>query len=545
MWTLTPSQLTSSTNDSRVDLFWFFVVCGVSLFCLPLLSLSLSAGSLPSRQRSSNKPLLARALRLQQQHNNTPQLDLRIIIKTIQEEDEDSKDQATIKRQHKMPSTIPDFVLQLTTGAGAGVGCGGGGGNRNSAAADLAPIEAALNGIDARLTDEQQRELLRVHLNPILVGCVAALESLYKVENDAESKDKSNKEATVVVINSRNMNWDSDQLKERLKTLKRCCRTISRLLRSPEFARYLTLDTLTRWVLAVAPLSNNKEHLMEVLESKSLLLNALDRSLLFRALLGACKAQLARSLPARSGFGFLVKQLSKLVKRLEMQLRMWFDNQADPMTERSSEFAELTLAPILKEVDELLVAATEKKRFPSRYGECAIVIAVLADMTNSYHLSLSSFAAEVVAALVEELESLLNLLAVYAEIRGASIRNYFHLVPKGTESVSFRYVIEQKIGGTGSGSSSRAESNKENEGPEADSLVFIETPELEDFEKVDADGEVVEGDEEVGAGSGDDSAAAIDIDWIVVDETTKIPDDLSELELDWELQVSAALSYNV
>lgn len=395
----------------------------------------------------------------------------------------------------------------MTTGAGAGVGCGGGGGNRNSAAADLAPIEAALNGIDARLTDEQQRELLRVHLNPILVGCVAALESLYKVENDAESKDKSNKEATVVVINSRNMNWDSDQLKERLKTLKRCCRTISRLLRSPEFARYLTLDTLTRWVLAVAPLSNNKEHLMEVLESKSLLLNALDRSLLFRALLGACKAQLARSLPARSGFGFLVKQLSKLVKRLEMQLRMWFDNQADPMTERSSEFAELTLAPILKEVDELLVAATEKKRFPSRY-------------------------AEVVAALVEELESLLNLLAVYAEIRGASIRNYFHLVPKGTESVSFRYFIEQKIGGTGSGSSSRAESNKENEGPEADSLVFIETPELEDFEKVDADGEVVEGDEEVGAESGDDSAAAIDIDWIVVDETTKIPDDLSELELD-------------
>ncbi len=256
-----------------------------------------------------------------------------------------------------MPSTIPDFVLQLTTGAGAGCGGGGRGSSSSSSASDvLAPIEAALNGIDARLTDEQQRELLRVHLNPILVGCVAALESLYKGENGGSA----------LVEDS---NHHSNNKEKCLNTLKRCCRTISRLLRSPEFAHHLTLDTLTRWVLAVAPLSNNKDHLMEVLESKSLLLNALDRSLLFRALLAACKAQLARSLPARSGFGFLVKQLSKLVKRLELTLRMWFDNQADPNAERSSEFAELALAPILKEVDELLVAATEKKRFPSRYGK--------------------------------------------------------------------------------------------------------------------------------------------------------------------------------
>ncbi len=143
-----------------------------------------------------------------------------------------------------------------------------------------------------------------------------------------------------------------------------------------------------------------------------------------------------------------------------------------------------------------------------------------------------------VAALVEELESLLHLLAVYAEIRGASIRNYFHLVPKGTESVSFRYVTEHIVGG-GGGSGN----NKENEGPEsaaateADSLVFIEKPEPEDFETVDAEGEVVEGGEEEEEEGGGDSAAdksaiAIDIDWIVVDETTKIPDDLSELELD-------------
>lgn len=245
-----------------------------------------------------------------------------------------------------MPSTIPDFVLQLTSNS-VGGGCG----------KDLAlePIEAALNGIDARLTDEQQRELLRVHLNSILVGCVAALETLYNKVELAEDEEKGTK---------KNM---SENEEKRLQTLKRCCRTISRLLRSPEFARHLTVETLTRWVLAIAPLSNKQQHLMEVLESKTLLLNALDRSLLFRALLGACKTTLV-SLPSRSGFGFLVKQLSKLVKRLEMQLRLFFDHQADPMADKSSEFAELAIAPLIKEVDELLVA-TEKKRFPTRYGK--------------------------------------------------------------------------------------------------------------------------------------------------------------------------------
>lgn len=134
------------------------------------------------------------------------------------------------------------------------------------------------------------------------------------------------------------------------------------------------------------------------------------------------------------------------------------------------------------------------------------------------------FTAEVVAALVEELESLLNLLAVYAEIRGVSIRNYFNLVPKGTESISFRYVTEQKK------SLLNTEENKENEGPEAESLVFIEKPEVEDFEKVDAD----DGDDVDG---GHNSDVAIDKDWIVVDDDVKIPEnlgpaDLSELELD-------------
>lgn len=130
-----------------------------------------------------------------------------------------------------------------------------------------------------------------------------------------------------------------------------------------------------------------------------------------------------------------------------------------------------------------------------------------------------------VAALVEELESLLNLLAVYAEIRGVSIRNYFSLVPKGTESVSFRYVTEQKK------SLLNMEENKENEGPEGESLVFIEKPEVEDFEKVDADDEADEVD------GGRNSDVAIDKDWIVVDDDVKIPEnlgpaDLSELELD-------------
>lgn len=134
-----------------------------------------------------------------------------------------------------------------------------------------------------------------------------------------------------------------------------------------------------------------------------------------------------------------------------------------------------------------------------------------------------------VAALVEELESLLNLLAVYAEIRGVSIRNYFSLVPKGTESVSFRYVTEQKK------SLLNMEENKENEGPEGESLVFIEKPEVEDFEKVDADDEA--DDEADAVDGGHNSDVAIDKDWIVVDDDVKIPEnlgpaDLSELELD-------------
>ena len=276
-----------------------------------------------------------------------------------------------------------------------------------------------VKGMDAlsdAITNSSQREELLPRVNQLLVACTEVFTDI---------RDRLAKEDDVV-----------GKMEYEL-IVKDCFKTMDGLLRSPTFGPRLTPKSITTFIKVILPLGRHgqRKEAIEILGGRSLLHNHLNRSHLLIVLIRECYSLVRKS---RSSIVYLIKQLGKLVKLFEFQLKLRYESGVDPLTSKSSEFANINLDSLVYEVNVVLTECS-KKRYPALYGKWYRWGFDFDSSNIFFILNL----AESIDRLVEELETLLNLMRIYAELSGKCLLDNFILVKDAQNSKAFKYVKEQ------------------------------------------------------------------------------------------------------